>query len=80
MKIKSDTRLYLSELGAKGFLYPSDRFITAPTALECDTIPFAYSKEHGLVPVRIAAQIGEEGLSYAERTIFWVRKDLLSTE
>ena len=78
MKIKSDTRLYLSELGAKGFLYPSDNFITAPAALQCDTIPFAYSKEHGLVPVRIVAYIGEEGLSYAEGTVFWVGKEELS--
>jgi len=77
MKIKVDSRLYLTELGAKGFLYPSDNFITAVTALECDTIAFVYSKERGLVPVRIVAQIGEEGLSTMEGTVFWVKKENL---
>jgi hypothetical protein len=77
MKIKIDSRLYLSELGAKGFLYPSDNFITAATALECDTVQFVYSKERGVVPVRIVAQIGEEGLSTMEATIFWVSKENL---
>ena len=77
MKIKVDSRLYLSELGAKGFLYPSDSFIAATTALECHTIPFVYSKERGLVPVRIVAQIGEEGFSTMEGTVFWVKKENL---
>lgn len=77
MKIKIDSRIYLSELGAKGFLYPSDNFITTATALECDTVQFVYSKERGVVPVRIVAQIGEEGLSTMEGTIFWVSKENL---
>ena len=77
MKIKIDSRLYLSELGAKGFLYPSNNFMTTTTHLECDTVQFVYSKERGVVPVRIVAQIGEEGLSTTEGTIFWVSKENL---
>ena len=74
MKIKSDTRIYLSELGAKGFLYPSDRFVTANEEMLCETPPFLYSKEHGLTPVRLATKIGEGGLSQVEHSIFWVER------
>jgi hypothetical protein len=74
MKILSDTKLYLSELGAKGFLYPSEKFITTSSDLEVEPVPFVYSKEHGLIPVRVAVKLGEDGLSNMAHTIFWVQK------
>jgi hypothetical protein len=74
MKIKADTRLYLSEVGAKGFLYPSDNFITTDGEMFCELPPYLYSKEHGLTPIRLAVKIGEDRLSQAEYSIFWVDK------
>jgi len=74
MKISSDSRLYLSELGTKGFLYPSENFITITSELEVETVPFLYSKDHGLIPVRVAVKLGEDGLSNMAHTIFWVQK------
>jgi hypothetical protein len=79
MKIKSDTRVYLSELGAKGFLYPSDKFIITDGEMICDMPPYLYSKEHGLVPVRLAVKIGEDRLSQIEHSIFWVDKTKVSS-
>jgi hypothetical protein len=74
MKIKADTRIYLSELGAKGFLYPSEKFVTTEREMECEMPPLLYIKEHGLTPIRLAAKIGEDRLSQIEHSIFWVDK------
>ena len=78
MKIKKDARVYLSELGAKGFLYPSDTFITTSDVVNCDLIPFLYSKEYGLTPVRVTAKIGEDDISRVESAIFWVDREKIS--
>jgi|LakMenE18May11ns_1017448.scaffolds.fasta_scaffold8026428_1 hypothetical protein len=78
MKIKKDTRVYLSELGAKGFLYPSDTFIVTSEIVNCELIPFLYSKEYGLTPVKVAAKIGEEDISRVESAIFWVDREKIS--
>lgn len=74
MTILPDTRLYLSELGAKGFLYPSENFIMVSDIISCELMPFVYSKEYGLTPVRVTVKIGEDGISRVENTIFWVDK------
>ena len=74
MKISLNSKLYLSELGAKGFLYPSERFITTTSDLEVESVPLLYSKDSGLIPVRVAVKLGEDGLSKMEHTIFWIQK------
>ena len=73
-KIKSDTRLYLSKFGTKGFLYPSDDFITAPKDLSVEEVSFVYSREYGVVPVRVFVDIGDEAISIKESTVFWIDK------
>jgi len=76
MKIKSDTKLYLSELGAKGFLYPSDKFITTPKDFLVETIPYVYDSSYGVIPVKVSADIvgPDDRVSVKETSIFWVEK------
>lgn len=72
IKIPEKSKLFLSKLGAKGFLYPSEDFILAPKEVTVDEVNFVYSKEYGVVPVRVIVDIGDEALSTKEATIFWV--------
>lgn len=76
MKIKKDTRIYLSELGAKGFLYPSDKFITTPKEFLIEVIPYVYDSGSGIIPVKVSADISssDDRLSIKESSIFWVEK------
>ena len=76
-KIKADTRLYLSKFGAKGFLYPSEDFITTPKDFNVEEVCFVYSREYGVVPVRVVVDIGDESTSIKESTVFWLDKKYL---
>ncbi len=77
MIVKANSKIYYSELGEKGFLYPSSSFFLLSHDASCELPPFLYNKEHGLVPVKIMAKIGGDGISYVENSIFWVEKKLL---
>jgi hypothetical protein len=72
MKIKKDTRIYLSELGAKGFLYPSESFVTLPEEVEVERLPLIFDKSSKLIPVRVTGNLGKEELSMKLSTVFWV--------
>lgn len=74
MKIKKDTRIYLSELGAKGFLYPSESFVTLPEEVEVERLPLIFDKSSKLIPVRVTGNLGKEELSMKLSTVFWVRE------
>jgi hypothetical protein len=76
MKIKSDTRIYLSEIGAKGFLYPSESFVLSPKEFNIEKIPYVCDSASGVVPVRIMADVttNDDRLSIKESSIFWVEK------
>ena len=76
IKIPEKSKLFLSKLGAKGFLYPSDDFILAPKDVMVDEVSYVYSKEYGVVPVRVIVDIGNEAISIKESTIFWVDSGL----
>jgi|APGre2960657423_1045063.scaffolds.fasta_scaffold305616_1 hypothetical protein len=76
IKIPENSKLFLSKLGAKGFLYPSEDCILAPADLTVNEVNYVYSKEYGVIPVRVV-EMGEVPLSSNLKlgtTIFWVEK------
>jgi hypothetical protein len=76
IKIPENSKLFLSKLGAKGFLYPSEDCILAPTDLTVSEVNYVYSKEYGVIPVKVV-EMGEVPLSGNLKlgtTIFWVEK------
>jgi hypothetical protein len=76
IKVPKNSKLFLSKFGAKGFLYPSEDFILAPKDVTVDEVSYVYSKEYGVVPVRVVVDIGNEAISIKESTIFWVDSEL----
>ena len=76
IKIPENSKLFLSKFGAKGFLYPSEDFILSPKDVMVDEVSYVYSKEYGVVPVRVVVDIGNEAISIKESTIFWVDSGL----
>lgn len=74
MKIQKDTKIYLSELGAKGFLYPSESFVTLSEEVEVERLPLAFDRSSKLFPVRVTGNLGREELSMKISTVFWVRE------
>jgi hypothetical protein len=76
IKIPENSKLFLSKLGAKGFLYPSEDCILAPADLTVSEVNYVYSKEYGVIPVKVI-EMGEVPLSGNLKlgtTIFWVEK------
>ena len=62
IKIPENSKLFLSKLGAKGFLYPSEDCILAPADLTVSEVNYVYSKEYGVIPVKVV-EMGEVPLS-----------------
>lgn len=65
MIIPSDTRIFYSELGAKGFLYPSRGGFTSVEPLEIERTPIVYSKDYDLVPITILNK---------DQAVYWIEK------
>lgn len=65
MFIPSDTRILQSELGAKGFLYPSRGGFSSMEQLEVERAPIVYSPDYDLVPITILDK---------DSSIYWIEK------
>ena len=68
MFIPSDTRIFRSELGAKGFFYPSHGGFTSLESLEIERAPIVFSEEYGLIPITILDK--DSSIYWIERRVF----------
>ena len=68
--IPSNTKLFQSIIGEKGFLYPSESSLITSEEAVVQKVSYVHSKEHGLCPVQIINKSGE-----SEDCIFWISKE-----
>ena len=66
-------KLFKSTLGAKGFLYPSEDFIEVSRIIVLERVSFVYSKEYGLIPVKVKRILAEEK-DISNEEVFWAEE------
>jgi len=72
-KIKSGTRVYISEVGHNGFHYPSDQSILISEDTVVNLLPWVSSKEDDRLPVVI------KSLAASPSTVWIKKSDLLDS-
>ena len=72
MTLKKEKRVWISELGAKDFFYPTDKFIVTEEEIKVKELNYLSTKK-GLV----AFHVLEGDKNIKENSIIWIdRKDL----
>jgi len=70
MFIPSDTRIFHSEIGAKGFAYPSHNGFSSLKPLEIERAPIVFSEEYDLMPITISDK---------DSSIYWIERKVFNT-
>jgi hypothetical protein len=72
MTLKKEKRVWISELGAKNFFYPTDKFMVTEKDIRVKSLNFISSKK-GLVALHVLE--GDKNIK--DNTVIWVdSKDL----
>lgn len=72
MILKKETKLFESQLGAKGFIYPKDSFIVLEKNVKAEEVSIFCPTDNNLAAVLISTQ------EDTPRKLFWVDKRKLA--
>lgn len=72
MILKKETRLFESQLGAKGFIYPKDSFIVLEKNVKAEEVGIFCPTDSSLAAVLVSTE------EDAPRRLFWIDKRKLA--